>query len=59
MSAAKQGNTNGAGNKGHKHSKITRQKMSEVHMGHTVTEETRRKIGDGNRLRVICDKQIG
>jgi group I intron endonuclease len=46
MSAAKKGNVNGAGNKGHKHSDETKQKMAAVHLGHFVSEETRKKIGN-------------
>lgn len=64
MRAAKQGNRNGAGNKGRTHSEATKQKMTISHMGHIVTEETRRKIGEGHkrrhdpesrRTKTICD----
>jgi len=51
MSVAKKGNSNGAGNKGSKRSEEIKQKMSAAHMGHIVTEETRRKIGEGHRRR--------
>ena len=57
MSAAKRGNVNAAGNKGHKHSENTRQKMSAAHQGHIVTQETRTKIGAGNRGRPLTEER--
>ena len=49
MSIAKKGNTNASGNKGKTHSAHTKLKMSAAHQGHIVTEESRQKIGAGNR----------
>ena len=49
MSVAKRGNSNGAGNKGRKHSEETKQKMVAAHLGHVVTEETRMKISTARK----------